>query len=172
MLTFFHLSLLIIFLLTMGVSVYSFWIGAPIVFSPKLALRQALRHLELPKGSRFCDLGAGTGRTMIIARKEFGLQVTGFELSPPLFLISKINFLLNRTKNTLRMKNFYSQNLRENDAIFCFLTSQAMEKLRPKFEKELKNGTIVISYAFEIKDWKPKKVLSGRCPGKTFIYER
>lgn len=171
MLTTFYLILLILFVFAMALSVYSFWIGAPIVFSPKRALRQALAYINLPNGSQFYDLGAGTGRAMIIARKEFNLQTTGFELSPPVFVLAKINLLLHGIKNKLYMKNFYLQNLNDADIVFCFLTPPAMEKLRPKFEKELKKGAIVISYAFDIKRWEAKKIIFDGCPGKTFIYE-
>lgn len=167
-----HILFIIIIVICSVLSIYAFVIGAPIVFSPKKALRQTLKYLDFEPGMKFCDLGAGTGRAMIIAQKEFGYQVVGYELSPPLFVLAKINMLFHGIKNKMHMKNFYSQDLGEVDVVFCFLTSPAMEKLRPKFEHELKKNTVVISYSFSIKGWEPEKIIADGTPGKTFIYRK
>ena len=129
-------------------------------------------YCKVEKGKIFYDLGSGTGRELIVASKEFKLNSMGFELSPILFLISKLNLFLNQTKSRVLMKNFYKADLSGADIIFCFLTSKTMKKLSPKFKKELKNGTKIISYCFKIPNWEPVKIINTDNPGKVFIYEK
>lgn len=167
---FIFFSLFLIFLVVAIISIYSFWIGAPIFFSPKRKLRQVLKYVNLPEGSNFYDLGAGTGRTMIIAQKEFNMKVSGFELASPLYILAKINMFFRGVKNELYMRNFYNKDLSNADVVYCFLTPPAMKKLRPKFENELKKGTVVISYAFEIDGWKAENVIFDGRLGKMFVY--
>jgi len=104
-----HILFIIIIVICSVLSIYAFLIGAPIVFSPKKALRQALKYIDLEPGMKFYDLGAGTGRAMIIARKEFGYQVAGYELSPPLFVLAKINLFFHGIGNRLMMEIFISR---------------------------------------------------------------
>lgn len=116
-------------------TLYSFMIGAPILFTPKKSIRETLNFLKLNSETNFYDLGAGTGRSLIIAKKEFGAHTYGFELSPFLFLLAKINLILNKASDSkLYLRNFYNCDLGKADVIFCFLTPPAMQKLREKFE--------------------------------------
>jgi hypothetical protein len=168
-------SLLIIIIVPLLVipTIYAFYIGAPILYSPKKATREALKLINPKKGATFFDLGMGNGRTLIVASREFNLKTVGYELSPMVFFLAKITILLSGIKKPqLFMKNFYKQNLSEADIIFCFLTPAAMEKLEPKFKKELKAGTHIISYAFKIPTWKEKYILENCRPGNVYIYEK
>ena len=161
--------ILVIFIIP---TIYAFCIGAPILFTPKISIRKTLEYCKIKKGGVFYDLGSGTGRNLIIASREFGLKSVGFELSPILFLISKINLFLHRVEADVWIKNFYHSDLSEADIIFCFLSSKAMKKLSSKFEKELKSGTKIISYSFPISNWNPIKIINTNNPGKIFIYEK
>lgn len=164
--------IVILFILTVSaMSIYSFFIGAPILFSPKKAITEALVDCRAKPGENFYDLGSGTGRTMLVAAKKFSLNVYGFELSPPIAFISKCNFWLNGIERSkVYVQNFYNKDLSNADIIFCFLSAKAMLKLKTKFEKELKPGARVISYAFHIPDWEPEKITHNGNPGKTFLY--
>ncbi len=166
------LLLLIISLVVIAMmSIYSFYIGAPILFSPKKATMKSLQICQAKPNEKFYDLGAGTGRTMLIAYKKFGLNTYGFELSPALAFMAKYNLWINGVKNsTIYLKNFYNANLSDADIIFCFLTPKAMLRLKNKFEKELKTGTRIISYAFNIPDWTPEKIIINSYPGKIYYY--
>jgi len=49
---------------------------------------------------------------------------------------------------------------------------KTLAKFQKKFDKELKKGTKVVSYAFHIGSWKPKKIIPKRGKiSKIFIYE-
>jgi len=46
-----------------------------------------------------------------------------------------------------------------------------MKKLKNKFETETKKGSRIISYAFEINGWKPKKIIKEKGIASIFVYE-
>ena len=152
-------------------SIYGFCIGAPILFSPKKTTIESLLICQAKPDEKFYDLGAGTGRSMLIAYKKFGLNTHGFELSPVLAFVAKYNLWIHGVKNsTIHLKNFYNANFSDADIVFCFLTPKAMLRLKNKFEKELKTGTRIISYAFNIPDWTPEKIITSGHPGKIYYY--
>jgi hypothetical protein len=164
--------LLLIIIVLLIITLYAFVIGAPIFFTPKKAIRDGLKYCNPEAGSHFFELGAGTGRAMVVASKEFKLKSIGFELSPILFLLAKLNiFFFGKGEMNLLAKNFYKYNLKDADIIFCFLTPHAMEKLKSQFQKELKPGTRIISYSFSIPGWEPEKVIRNNYPGKVFVYK-
>ncbi|HVP93076.1 MAG TPA: methyltransferase domain-containing protein, partial [Acidobacteriota bacterium] len=53
---------------------------APYVPSPPQVIRQMLILAELRPREVFFDLGAGDGRTVIMAAKDFGARAVGVEL--------------------------------------------------------------------------------------------
>jgi len=163
---------ILIVVATLGLSFYSFFIGAPYVWTPKKALREIFAIAKIKPGDKFYDLGAGDGKTLIVTQKEFGAQALGFELSPIMYAVAKLNlFFSGDKKSKLYFRNFYKQNLSDADVIFCFLTIAAMAKLKPKLENELRPRTRVISYYFSIHGWTPKEIVTGKYPGKVFLYE-
>lgn len=162
----------IIFMVAILLTIYSGIIGAPFFKTPAKAIVEALKKAQIKPGDKFYDLGAGDGKVLAIVDKEFGANCTGFELSPIFFVLAKSRLFFGGAKNSkIYCRNFYKQNLSDADAVFCFLLPRTMEKLRPKFEEELKPEAKVISYAFKIKDWQPKMIVSGYS-GKIYIYER
>lgn len=134
---------------------------ATINFSPflptsKKEIRQALRIAKLKPGETIFDLGCGDGRALVIAQKEFGAKVIGYELSKPFFIISKINAWLNKVKGGIFCQNFLEADLSKADIIFFFLTPKAIAKLQTKLETELKIGARVISISSPLPFWQAK----------------
>ena len=57
-----------------------------------------------------------------------------------------------------RSKAFHDvafKNLGDADVIVCYLLPESLARLQPKLDAELKKGARVVSYAFQIGDWKP-----------------
>jgi hypothetical protein len=161
---------LVIFAGLAGLNFYSFFIGAPYFKTPKKAVQEALRAAGAKPGQTLYDLGAGDGKIIWLAEKEFGLKAVGFELSPIVYPIARINLFFHGIKKSrLYCRNFYKQNLAGADIVFCFLSSRSMAKLKPKFEQELTPGSHVISYAFSIPGWRPIEVIQGY-PGRVYLY--
>jgi SAM-dependent methyltransferase len=162
---------LVIFAILASLTFYSFSIGAPYFKTPKKAIKEALKLADLKPNQKLYDLGAGDGKALIIAEKEFGVKAVGFELAPIIYAMARLNLFFHGIKKArLYCKNFYKQNLSDADIVFCFLSIPAMARLEPKFKKELRPGAKIISYSFSIHGWTPKKVIEGY-PGKVFLYE-
>ncbi|MEM2012474.1 MAG: protein-lysine N-methyltransferase [Metallosphaera sp.] len=108
------------------------------------------------------DLGCGDGRIIIAAVKNFGAKkAVGVDLSDERLKEAEQNAIQNgvRDKIELRKNNFLDENVSDATVVTLSLLTNANELLKPKFEKELKPGTRVVSHEFEMKGWKPKEVI-------------
>lgn len=168
----FYLLFLVFFILVAILTCYSAIIGAPFLPTPAHLIKKIFEEAGLKKGDKVYDLGSGTGKTLVIAEKYFGAIPVGFELSPAVYIISKINlFLRGSKKSSVIFGDFYNQNISDADMVFIFLMPRSIEKLKSKFEKELRKGAKVASYAFEINGWNPKKIIQEEKSQAMFIYE-
>ena len=113
--------------------------------------RAVCRLAKIKKGEVIYDLGSGDGTVLVIAAKEFGATGIGIEIDPLRFFISKINFMINGMSANLKVKrkDFFNEDLKNADVIFVYLIPKTLEKLIPKFKKELKKGTKIVSYVYE-----------------------
>lgn len=133
--------------------------GAPFAPTPKSVIRKALKLANLKPGETLYDLGCGTGKVLIIGEKEFGAKVIGFEISPLLFFISKLNFFLNGTKGKIYFQDFFSANLKRANVIFLYLTPKLLLKLEKKLFKELTPGTRIVCYSSPLPSKKPTQII-------------
>jgi len=117
-----------------------------------------LAHLK--PGEVFFDLGAGDGRAVIMAAKDFGARAVGVELKEDLVKKTLSNIYELGLQNRVTMVNgdMFKVDLTSADVIFLYLTTSANEKVKPKLEAELKQGVRVVSHDYEIVGWKPAKV--------------
>jgi len=133
---------------------------APYVPSPLPVIQHMLKLADLKAGEVLFDLGAGDGRTVIMAAKSFGARAVGVELREDLAkkALSTIhdNGLADRV--TIVNGDMFSVQLTSADVVFLYLTTSANEKIRPKLETELRKGVRVVSHDYEIVGWRPLKV--------------
>jgi len=115
---------------------------------------------ELKPGEVFFDLGAGDGRTVIMAVKDFGARAVGVELREDLVkkALSSIYEQGLQDRITIVNGDIFNVDLSSADVIFLYLTTSANEKVKPKLEAELKRGVRIVSHDYEIVGWKPVKV--------------
>jgi tRNA A58 N-methylase Trm61 len=133
---------------------------APFVPSPIPVIQRMLQLADLKPGEVLFDLGAGDGRSVIMAAKSFSARAVGVELREDLAkkALSTIheNGLTDRV--TIVNGDMFTVNLTSADVVFLYLTTSANEKIRSKLENELKPGVRVVSHDYEIIGWKPEKV--------------
>ena len=147
---------IIVFLTTIFYERYTFISATPILpwtRSQVVSLLKEFQLIETPK--KIADLGCGWGGMVDKLNHMYPLdKVTGYELSPFPFLFSKLRFT-GRSKNILILRsNFFLEDLSDFDILFCYLSPNLMEQLKPQLSN-LKAGSIVISCSFPILDWKP-----------------
>ena len=133
---------------------------SPFVASPPPVIRRSLMLADLKPGEVLYDLGAGDGRTLIMAAREFGATGVGIELRQDLVKqsLSKIVKLGLETKVKVIHSDIFKVDLSSADVVYMYLTTSANEKIRPKLETELKNGARVVSHDYEITRWKSIRV--------------
>jgi len=133
---------------------------SPFVASPLAVIRRSLTLAELKPNEVLYDLGAGDGRTLIMAAQEFGARGVGIELREDLVkqAVSKIVKLGLEDRVKVIHNDIFKVDLSPADVVYMYLTTSANEKVRPKLEAELKKGTRVVSHDYEIIGWKAVKV--------------
>lgn len=148
--------------------------GAPFVPTPMHIGRKMLELGKVKKGENVVDIGCGDGRLVYMAANEMGAKATGYELSPIVYIIAKIRQLFWLSKAKVKFGDFRMHDLSDVDCIVTYMLPDTLRKFIPKFEKELKSGTRIVSYAFNIGDWKPVHVEPSSAEenrSKIWIYE-
>lgn len=132
--------------------------GAPFVPMGRDAVSRVMRLSGVGPGKNFYDLGSGDGR-LVIAAAMRGADSVGIEIDMVRVLYSRFWLKLLRLTNAQIIKgNLFDQSLHDADIVSLYLLPETNEKLRPKLEKELRPGTLVIATGFEVPGWKPVKV--------------
>jgi len=133
---------------------------APFVQTPLEVAKKMLELSGLKQNELLYDLGCGDGRLIILAAKDMGAKSKGIDLREDLIERAKteVKRLNLEDKVTIIRANFFEVDISDADVVTLYLTSSANERLRPKFEKELKKGCRVISHDFKVPGWKPEGV--------------
>jgi len=132
-----------------------------------------LQLAQVKPGEIVCDLGSGDGRILITAAKEFGAVAIGYELREDLVRKSREKIRSMNLDKMVKVVNadLLSADLSNVDVVTIYLNTTANEKLRPKLEKELKNGARVVSHDFSLSTWKPVEVSTTEPAGHTiYLY--
>ncbi|MBU0743753.1 MAG: hypothetical protein KKE11_00050 [Gammaproteobacteria bacterium] len=140
----------------------------PFAKTPKKNIEIILQRLNLPKDSVFYDLGCGDGRALFVGEK-YGLRPIGYELSLYPYLKCKIKKFFKGSNIVVRRKDFFKEDLSEAKVVYIFLVGGVLGKLSKKLSKELKPGTIVVSYGFGLPGWQGVDILNTS-PSKIYIY--
>jgi len=134
---------------------------SPFVESPTYVVRKMLQLVEPKPDEILYDMGSGDGRILIMAAKEFQLRCIGIEIRQDLFKRSMDEVRRLNLESRIKIINgdFFNVNISNADIVTLYLNVLANEKLRPKLEKELRIGTRVVSHDYEIRGWKPTKIV-------------
>lgn len=129
--------------------------GPPSVPTRHERIRKALQLARLQPDEILYDLGAGDGRVLVIAAKEFNARAVGIEIGPVQCAFSWGNTLWNRVSSKVKIeaRNFYQADLSEADVVFAYLTSDQANRLQEKLKKELKSSARVVTISFNFPDW-------------------
>lgn len=130
---------------------------APWVPTRKKDFDRVAKLANLRPGMLFYDLGSGSGELLFYLSKKYNVNCVGIEISPFLFLYSKIKSLFHN-KVKIHYGNFYKYDLSKADMVYIFLLPKTYGKLRKKIETELKRGTKIILSCWPFKDCKPNKI--------------
>jgi 16S rRNA A1518/A1519 N6-dimethyltransferase RsmA/KsgA/DIM1 with predicted DNA glycosylase/AP lyase activity len=135
-------------------------LGAPWLPSHRQAVSQALDLAELKPGMHLLDLGSGSG-SLLIAAAQRGIQATGIEVNPLLWLVSWIRVWPYRQLVRVRLGDFWQANWPAVDCIYIFLIGHYMGRFADSLERKAKLPVKVVSYTFKVPGQRPIKEVSG-----------
>ena len=148
--------------------------GVPFISTNKKDFKEILKAVELKEGEKLYDLGCGKAHLLIYGSKNFGAKGIGYELTLWPYIWAKIKIFLNRVDVKVFRKDFFSIDLSDADVVFCYLFPKVMKKLEPKFEKDLRPGSRVVSYGFKLPNRVPDKEIITNDDnvelGKIYVY--
>jgi SAM-dependent methyltransferase len=127
--------------------------------SPKRAVKQMLELAGVHADDVVYDLGCGDGRILIAASQRCGARGVGIEIDPRRITQSLRNARKKRVLDrvTFRNEDLFEADISDATVVILFLWPEVTSKLRSKLRRELKPGTRVVSYCWEIGDWTPDK---------------
>jgi hypothetical protein len=151
---------------------YSLYLGITPNPTNKKVMARLLSMLPSLDSGVILELGSGWGHLACPLAKQFpGCSIIGYELSPLPWAWAQIQ---RSAKGLINLKflrkNFYHVSFHEASIVVCYLFPGAMNKLRLKFESELKPGTWVVSNTFSIPSWTPIKIFEVNDLYRTKIY--
>lgn len=120
-------------------------------------IRKALKLVDLQPDEVLYDLGAGDGRVLLIAAKEFNAKAIGLEVGPVQCLMIWLRIAMGGLRGRARIKlaNFYKTDLGDADVVFIYATSQELLKLAPHLVKQMRPGSRLVSISADFPEWEP-----------------
>ena len=142
--------LFLFFLLSMVWPPDSPW--APWWRTSKKTARAMCKLANIQKEDVVYDLGSGEGTALLIAARDFGATGVGVEIDFSRVIFSKIILKINGLSNRVKIKrgNLFNHDISMASVIFVYLVPKTLDRLLPKFKKELKRGTRIVSYKYEM----------------------
>jgi hypothetical protein len=131
--------------------------GLPPVPTKPERIEKALKLANLQPNETLYDLGAGDGRVLLIAARDFGARAVGIEIGP----IQCVLIWLRVTASgfgkqiEIRWANFYKAYLRNADVVFVYATSKEITKLASHLEAQMKQGSRLVSISADFPEWEP-----------------
>jgi cyclopropane fatty-acyl-phospholipid synthase-like methyltransferase len=124
--------------------------GAPWVPSSPSTIRKMLSMAALQPGQVLVDLGAGDGRIVMTAARQFKAQAIGVEIDPIRCAIANGLIVLTGLRGKARVicGNISSYDCRDADVVTLYLLQNTNQKLKEQLSQQLKPGAKVVSHTF------------------------
>jgi SAM-dependent methyltransferase len=137
--------------------------GLPSVPARRKTIRQAMQLAQVQPGEIVYDLGAGDGRALVIAAREFGARAIGIEIEPVHCAVAWLTVLLCGVirRVSIRRENLLHADYRDADVVMLYLTPALVERVRPHLERQLRPGARVVSLSFDFEGWQPSDIDIG-----------
>ena len=116
------------------------------------SLKDLFDLAQIKPSERIFDLGCGDGRVLQIARDQYSAEVSGWELNPVMWYLSKLRL---GKSSDIRWANLWSAPLHEADVVFIFLIPSLMQRAEKRLWPKLKPGARIITNAFVMPTLQP-----------------
>lgn len=129
--------------------------------TPIEAVRAMLTLARVGPTDIVYDLGSGTGRIVITAAKEYGARGVGIDIDPVSIWLSKEYAKDAGVTDRVQFlhADLFESDIRDATVVTLYLLPALNLKLRPKLLAELKPGTRIVSYTWDMGDWMPERTV-------------
>jgi SAM-dependent methyltransferase len=133
-----------------------------------------VRMLDMAKVSKddlLYDLGSGDGRIVVSAAKKFGARGVGIDLDPERVAEARANAKEAGVEDrvTFVVGDLFDRDFSDATVVTLFLYSHVNLRLRPELWRQLKVGTRVVSYIWDMgSEWPPERTETVR--GRPIYY--
>jgi hypothetical protein len=137
-------------------------LDAPFVPTPNYVIAEILSKARVGKDDILYDLGSGDGRIVIEAARQTGCRAVGIEIDPDLVDDSLRAAERAGVQDRVRfvVADIFTADFGEATVGTLYMGGHVKRKLRPRLLRELKPGTRIASYCFDMGEWKPDAVSS------------
>lgn len=142
---------------------------APFVPTPMTVVNKMLDLLALDAKSVVYDIGCGDGRIVIAAAKKLGSRGVGIDIVPDRIRESQAGAKAAGVEALVefRLEDAFKVDVTPATAVALYLLPESNVLLRPKLEKELKPGVLVVSHNYEIEGWEDRMIRSETVKDET-----
>jgi SAM-dependent methyltransferase len=142
-------------------------LDVPFEPSPQNVVDRMLEIAKVGKDDLVYDLGSGDGRIVITAAKKYGARGVGIDLDPQRVAEAKANAKEAGVEDKVKFMvgDLFKTDFSDATVVTLFLFSHVNRQLRPELWRQLKVGTRVVSYIWDMgPEWPPERteVVGGR----------
>ena len=133
---------------------------SPFLASSAAVVELMLRLAEVKPGETVYDLGCGDARILVMAAQKYGARGVGVELDAEVLALARANVARHGLKDriTLVRGNLFDVDLRDADVVALYLLPEALARLRPMLEQQLRPGARVVTHDFGIPLWQATRI--------------
>lgn len=131
---------------------------APFIPTPLPVVHAALRAAWVTPCDTVYDLGAGDGRVVVIAARDYCVKkAVGVEVDPVLVEVARAYAKIHGVADRVEIieEDFMKVSLEDATLVYIYLYKSINEVLRPKLEAELRPGARVVTVDFPVPGWTP-----------------
>jgi precorrin-6B methylase 2 len=136
----------------------------PFVPTREEVIDLVLKALDLREGDVLYDLGCGDGRIPVEAAKRYPIKkAVCVEIREDLVERARERAKREGVEDRVEIirGDFFRVPIKDATAVYMYLLTSVNEQLKPKLERELREGARVVTLDFQIPGWKPVRTIGG-----------
>jgi hypothetical protein len=151
-------AFLAIFLFLLLLYWSTFRTQVPYYPSGRRVWEEVARQLPAGRPLTIIDIGSGLGGLVLdLARRRPDCELSGIELAPLPWLASRMRARASRSRAHFLRGDYENLNFGNYDVVFAYLSPAAMGRLWRKAAAEMRPGSVLISYEFDIAERAPDR---------------